>query len=283
MPLLSDAKSVYVGTQPITTVMAGTQQVWPKALADSDMIYLNHCDEWNYNLQQIEDYRNDKFIKSVEAKRLLVDGGKFDRCFQSVEILEEGTSFPQKDWLIVNFTDNASALQYKSFTIDFWTRFADSPDISPGGFVSGFETIINIKDPHLNPDFIDYPINIGLLKIGINPSNYESSCQGVNGTVNTAAVMGEYPRDDWHHYAIYWEGNAKGYGWNAWLNGVSPAVGDFIGLYRGATEAPYLNNVTFCSSGDYGTRKHFDEIRITEGKKYTGNFTPPTKPYPLYE
>ena len=31
MPLLSDAKSLFVGTQPITKVMAGTQLVWPKS------------------------------------------------------------------------------------------------------------------------------------------------------------------------------------------------------------------------------------------------------------
>ena len=30
MPLLNDAKKIYVGTKAITTVMAGTQQVWPK-------------------------------------------------------------------------------------------------------------------------------------------------------------------------------------------------------------------------------------------------------------
>ena len=29
MPLLGDSQSVYVGTTPITTVMAGTQKVWP--------------------------------------------------------------------------------------------------------------------------------------------------------------------------------------------------------------------------------------------------------------
>ena len=30
MPLLNDAKICYVGTQPITTIMAGSVQVWPK-------------------------------------------------------------------------------------------------------------------------------------------------------------------------------------------------------------------------------------------------------------
>ena len=30
MPLLNDAKTCYVGTTPITTVMAGSVQVWPK-------------------------------------------------------------------------------------------------------------------------------------------------------------------------------------------------------------------------------------------------------------
>ena len=281
MPLLNDAKACFVGNQPITTIMAGSVQVWPKVLADSDMIYLNHCDNWDYDLLQIEDYRNDKFIKSVEGKRLLVDGGKFDRCFQAVE--KRGTGGQtQKDWLIVNFTDNVSALKSKSFTIDFWTRFADRPGFD-ANVTTGYETIININAPDADPRFTDYPINIGLTEKGINASAYQSTCFGMNGTGVTGPVMGEYLRDDWHHYAIYWEGNAKGYGWNAWLNGVSPAVGDFIGLYRGATEAPYLKNVTFCSNGGYDVRKHFDEIRITEGKKYTGNFTPPTKPYPLYQ
>ena len=30
MPLLNDAKTCYVGNQPITTIMAGSVQVWPK-------------------------------------------------------------------------------------------------------------------------------------------------------------------------------------------------------------------------------------------------------------
>ena len=30
MPLLNDAKTCYVGTTPITTIMAGSVQVWPK-------------------------------------------------------------------------------------------------------------------------------------------------------------------------------------------------------------------------------------------------------------
>ena len=30
MPLLNDAKACYVGTTPITTIMAGSVQVWPK-------------------------------------------------------------------------------------------------------------------------------------------------------------------------------------------------------------------------------------------------------------
>ena len=30
MPLLNDAKACYVGNQPITTIMAGSVQVWPK-------------------------------------------------------------------------------------------------------------------------------------------------------------------------------------------------------------------------------------------------------------
>ena len=32
MPLLSDAKSCYVGTTPITKIMAGSVQVWPKSV-----------------------------------------------------------------------------------------------------------------------------------------------------------------------------------------------------------------------------------------------------------
>ena len=34
MPLLNDAKSCYVGTQPITTIMAGSVQVWPKVVEE---------------------------------------------------------------------------------------------------------------------------------------------------------------------------------------------------------------------------------------------------------
>lgn len=36
MPLLDDSKSVYVGTTPITKVMAGDVQVWPKGTPDPD-------------------------------------------------------------------------------------------------------------------------------------------------------------------------------------------------------------------------------------------------------
>ena len=38
MPLLNDAKTCYVGTQPITKIYAGTELVWPKTL---DYIYNN--------------------------------------------------------------------------------------------------------------------------------------------------------------------------------------------------------------------------------------------------
>ena len=36
MPLLNDAKTCYVGTQPITTIMAGGVKVWPKSCVHTD-------------------------------------------------------------------------------------------------------------------------------------------------------------------------------------------------------------------------------------------------------
>ena len=44
MPLLSDAKTCYVGTQPITKIYAGTQFVWPKSVVE--IIDFNNP-EWN--------------------------------------------------------------------------------------------------------------------------------------------------------------------------------------------------------------------------------------------
>ena len=42
MPLLSDAKHCYVGNQPITKIMAGDLQVWPKGIPATDQVIINN-------------------------------------------------------------------------------------------------------------------------------------------------------------------------------------------------------------------------------------------------
>ncbi len=42
MPLLNDAKTCYVGTQPITKIYAGTELVWPKVPEVPDYIFNNN-------------------------------------------------------------------------------------------------------------------------------------------------------------------------------------------------------------------------------------------------
>ena len=273
MPLLNDAKACYVGTQPITKIYAGNAQVWPKELADPDMIYLTHCDKWNNASGQIEEYKNSTYIKNSESKNKITTGGqgKFNDCYDC-----QLSSPDDDERLTINFTDNPSLLKNQEFTIDLWHRINKKGSGQPTGAVP----MVNLEIENNSPagDGSEYPLLMGA-DISNGSVTAEIYAQGQSASGYKKFDLGFARTDVWMHLAFWWKGTPTGYTWNVWVNGMTPDISGKI--YNLATETPYLKRLVMGVSTTLYSHQS-DEVRISKGRKYTGNFTPPTEPYSIY-
>lgn len=142
MPLLDDSKSVYVGTTPITKVMAGSVEVWPKVVElQSGVAHL----EGNLAVEPTSGIKVQMFTTSspgIYGPTLYVNDS--DCGSQSVNVgqlqrINEGYA-PDAFKFIGNFDLGDVINLTESFTLNYWFKFlplvADKDTYSPSMFSS---------------------------------------------------------------------------------------------------------------------------------------------------
>lgn len=284
MPLLGDSKSVYVGTTPITKVMAGSVEVWPKGTLDpldSDVVYLSHLDEWDYNKNEFEGYRKSSVIKSSTSKRSIDSSGKFNKCFSGVTSAT-GDEHIRANGIIGLFNNDNATFKNKVFNFDFWVRPYLNINYTSDLFRIYFDNAIGSQPT--SPPYIRLFAKSGS---PVNKTEFLTNCFQFNGiSTNPNAgnqVVGIVDRDTWTHIAVYYRGDRKSFGYNVWINGVSPASSEFYEVCGQLPEDPYPVEYALIPTRQIGDVALYDELRVCDKAKYTGNFTPPTAPYQIYK
>ena len=250
MPLLGDAKNCFVGQTQIKQIYAGTQLVWPPGPdINADIQFLAHFDkESNQGLGgqiALLGPWTDGAIASFVPERLDNDG-KFGKC----------TTFNHAESRInVSFNPVLSAA--KSLTIDFWLNLNDiSVTYDTTGICGVYGTPSN-------------DMWFALRCVSSTLSLFCVKNNSISQELNVGRIV-----SGWNHIAmtIYvssTEAIAKGF-LNGVTNGISvdELVTDFTAV---------LAELGGVSQNKPGYK--IDELRISEGLRYTGDFTPPTEPY----
>ena len=247
MPLLDDAKTCYVGTTPITTIMAGSVQVWPKGPdINADIQFLAHFDKESDHgpggkIALLGSWTDDAIASFVPER--LDNDGKFGKC----------TTFAPGDSRVqVSFNPELSL--NKSLTVDFWLS--------------------------LNSTTVNYDAICGAY-VAENPLWYSLRC--FSSTLNLFFVKNNFVTQQldvgsvtsgWNHIAMTIDNSGTELIAMAFVNGVTN------GLSVDESEAGCaFSLIELGAVPQITTGYKIDELRVSEGLRYTGNFTPPTEPY----
>lgn len=116
----------------------------------------------------------------------------------------------------------------------------------------------------------DYKFTVGCATSG--RAYFSLSESGGSGT-ELVSANGAIPTSTWFHFAGVRSGSTH----TMYVNGVSVATGAISGALFSST-----STIRIGSNGDnQAFNGHVDEVRITKGiARYTGNFTPPSAPFP---
>ena len=243
MPLLSDAKTCLVGQTQIKQIYAGTQLVWPKGPDDlANMQYLVHCDQAGSASAGVRAYVGNLMDpnKSVASKKIAPDG-KFGNCFYCPSGIRE---------IEGQFRNTSNVLLS---TVDMWFKL-------DGDIRSNHQEVLTCWTSG-NGAFI------------LNYRSGEFSLVTYTGSTFECGAIAT--PDDWHHIGITVKIEPSEITYSVWIDGKTNATEKKIS----GTGSDKVIYYTAGSNQQFQPNYYIDEFRISEGIRYTADFTPPDQPY----
>jgi hypothetical protein len=267
MPLLDDAKKCYVGTTPITKVMAQGVQVWPKGTdSAADIQFLVHCDKLKPNQQECAIAKVGPWVDisamTDPVSPTIDSAGRFGNC---VSAKKENTN-------AIACRFRKAQTQEKNCTLDFWF-YRDWDDSVLYQTPLIFEmTYRNYFDIQKGSAF-----RVGV--IGTNGKNeLVINCIFVNvqETLVESLVIGDL-NFGWNHIAATFTNRSNSIICQGFVNGIGN--GNMASVPHISTEPTYLYYLLCGMYPPSLPAVKFDEVRICSGIRYNADFTPPTEPY----
>ena len=149
------------------------------------------------------------------------------------------------------------------FTIEFWINQAVKTGIQSivtFGYVPIIQNGWTVQTGNGDGNIIFYYHTSGGAQVAIATES--------GSTVNTGT---------WYHIAVVRTGGNT----RIYRNGTQVATGaDSINYNPATTAGLYIGGGSYINFGDYYLNGYLDDLRITRGARYTGNFTPPTTFFP---
>lgn len=242
MPLLSDAKTCYVGTQPITTIMAGSVQVWPKGpvlpgcYPPATAIGFYHFED---DLKNLEGSAPDFTVanSSFEFK-----DGQFGRCITSTD--QRNPS---------QLTADVGSI-IRPITIECWIKITEA---NSGDYLKIRYSSKDITDPNQDNEVNKISFNLLSTKITAYCGNFND--KGVGNAIVFNYEEANIRLGEWFHVAVAHDLSLnKQY---FWVNG----------NFKGTSASPFdiskpLNHLTIdAGSSSYTTQPiQFDELRMSK-------------------
>tara|TARA_B100001741_G_scaffold203635_1_gene168129 strand:+ start:320 stop:1459 length:1140 start_codon:yes stop_codon:yes gene_type:complete len=266
MPLLDDAKTCYVGTQPITTIMAGSAQVWPKGPPIVPEVVGN----WLFNgtVTNFNGPADDWSIGSAD----FVDGGRFNQSntealpanmwpntsatWEEIELNTSLDSFTYEGW--INYTYTGASTAALGNQLQYLFSFKDSNGVRHGVSASKTNTSKN--------EFIILPA-ASANEIDWNPESREC-----------------FPIGDWLHVALTCEGTGEPV--KIWVDGkyqenLQTKTGGFLHEYIFGGPAKKVVYASQAPANMIYEKGRMSDVRLCSNVLYDKNFYPPTLPFPV--
>ena len=296
MPLISDARKIMVGGKGVRAVYAGSQKVWPSDdLQPKDTQIVCHYDNETTE-ETIEGYRTTRPVVALSGDLLVRDDSiGFDGLNFNGPIIPNYANPPRtcsavtppygsslnggQEYYFWNLTfkDDPTIQVKPNWTIEFFL-FVNYELYRIGPYVTFYyaRTLPNV-------DFYVVEMNsVGngssALKLDVSNFGYDNNSFRESALINVNSANGY-----WHHYALTMESDTT--------NSTVQFKTYVDGILQAEITAPktFTNKTTGLQStngycGGYDIRnpnatRFFDELRITNGLVYTGNFTPPTQDF----